>query len=57
MEKNDLKNINHEETNYLEDNMDMIFGTEFFYSPQDGKLINRLLTNYSGLTETIITND
>ncbi len=54
---NDLKNINREETNYLEDNMDMIFGTEFFYSPQDGKLINRLLTNYSGITETTITND
>jgi hypothetical protein len=57
MEMNDLKNINREETNYLEDNMDMIFGTEFFYSPQDGKLINRLLTNYSGITETTITND
>jgi hypothetical protein len=57
MENNNLENINYEESNYLEDNLDMIFGTDFFYSPQDGKLINRLLTNYSGITETTITND
>jgi hypothetical protein len=56
MKSNNTIKTNYEETNYLEDNMDMIFGTEFFYSPQDGKLINRLLTNYSGLTESIITN-
>jgi hypothetical protein len=41
---------------YLEDNSDMIFGTDFLFSPPNEWLLNRLLTNYSGLTESIITN-
>ena len=57
MEPKSKTELEQEHFQYLEDNLDMIFGTDFFYSPQDGKLINRLLTNYSGLTETTITND
>jgi hypothetical protein len=38
---------------YLEDNSDMIFGTDFLFSPPNEWLLNRLSQNFSGSSEVI----